>query len=145
MREVKGEMEIECAPEAVTAAFTDVQGMMQWWGVKHGLVDARKGGVWSCTWAVPVEGFGFVILSGRIRRLRPGEHLHIEDLLYFNKERPVLGPMRILLDVEATARGSHLKVGQDGYGNDRDWDWYYDLVVQNWPKALQRLKAHLES
>lgn len=145
MRDVEGEIEITCKPDAVTTAFTDVNALRQWWGVKQGLVDARKGGVWSCTWDVPVEGFGFVILAGRIRSLSAGEHLHIEDLLYFNKEHPVLGPMRILLDVELTDAGSRVKVRQDGYGKDSDWDWYYQLVVKNWPRALGKLKEHLES
>ncbi|MFQ5720503.1 MAG: SRPBCC domain-containing protein [Acidobacteriota bacterium] len=144
MREIEGEIEIAGEPDAVTAAFTDVQALKKWWGVREGLVDARQGGVWSCTWDVPVDGFGFVILAGRIRSLRPGEHLHIEDLLYFNRERPVLGPMRILLDIEPHENLSRIKVRQDGYGKDSDWDWYYGLAEDNWPKALGKLKDFLE-
>lgn len=144
MRDVQAEIEIARPPEEVTTAFTDVHCMRQWWGVKTGLVDAREGGVWSCTWDLPVEGYGFVILSGRIRSLTEGAHLHIEDLLYFNREHPILGPMRILMDIEATEDGSRVKVRQDGYGKDPDWDWYYDLAVENWPKALAMLKEHLE-
>jgi uncharacterized protein YndB with AHSA1/START domain len=124
---------------------TDVEMMRQWWGVHRGLVDGREGGVWALTWDVPAEGFGHVVLSGTIKSLRHGEQLHIENLLFFNKERMVLGPMTLDFDVSVSAGRSVVKVRQGGYGAGGDWDWYYQLVMENWPPALARLKEFLET
>lgn len=30
------------------------------------------------------------------------------------------------------------------HGDGPDWDWYYELVKENWPLALQSLKRFVE-
>jgi len=39
---------------------------------------------------------------------------------------------------------TELYICQDGYQKGGDWDWYYEAVVQAWPKALEIIKDYLE-
>jgi uncharacterized protein YndB with AHSA1/START domain len=142
---VQAEIDVAAPPEAVLEAFTQVEAMQVWWHVQRGHVAAHPGGFWALTWDVPQPEFGFVVLSGIIESFRPGEHLSIKNLLYFNRQRPVLGPMTLTIEVRKAEDLSHLVVCQDGYGYGEDWDWYYELVRKNWPPALVAAKAFLEA
>lgn len=90
-----------------------------------------------------MQGFGYVVLCGRIGALDP-HRLEVRDLLYFNRHRAVLGPMGLIFEIDDSRQQSTLAVLQDGYGEGADWDWYYDLVLENWPRALGSLKDYLE-
>jgi hypothetical protein len=93
---------------------------------------------------VPIQGFGYVALCGTIGALDPRRRLEVQQLVYFNREREVLGPMGLTFEIDDSEPQSRLTVVQDGYGDGPDWDWYYQLVMENWPKALGGLKEYLE-
>jgi uncharacterized protein YndB with AHSA1/START domain len=143
MREVRAEIEVAAAPQAVLSAFTEVDAMREWWGVDRGLVERRVGGVWALTWEVTERGFRYA-QTGVIQALRPGELLHIGHLLYLNPERPVLGPMELTVVVVPQERFSRLTVCQTGYKEGADWDWYYSAVTEAWPRTLPLVKQYLE-
>jgi uncharacterized protein YndB with AHSA1/START domain len=142
-RFVRVEIEIAAPAEKVLNAFTNVEAMQDWWSAVGGLVEARPGGVWAVTW--DASQFGFVALSGVVESLRPGERLRIGNLAYFNRQRAVLGPMALAVEVSESEGRSKLVVCQSGYKYGSDWEWYYELVRESWPPALVRLKKFLEA
>jgi uncharacterized protein YndB with AHSA1/START domain len=144
MREDRHEVDIHVPAPQVLHAFLDVEKLRGWWGNQQGFVEARPGGMWVVTWDVPVEGFGYVALTGTIRSLEAGKRLEIENLAYLNKNRAILGPMSLTVSVTEREGTSHVVVRQAGYQSGGDWDWYYQLVVENWPAALTRLRQFLE-
>lgn len=144
MRAVRNDINIAAPAGRVVQAFLEVDAMRRWWGVASGLVIPRAGGVWSCSWDVSVDGFGFVVLAGRIQHLQPETLLDIDNLVYLNRHRAVLGPMTLSLQVHEHRGESRVTVVQGDYGTGEDWDWYFGLVQENWPKALESLRLWLE-
>ncbi len=143
MREVHAEIEIASHSRQVIDAFTSVDQMQRWWGVHHGLVDAQHDGTWTLAWDVPDNRFGYVVLTGYVRVLGHSQLL-IGNLVYLNRSRHPLGPMTLSVTVEEAAGACQVIVSQGGYRHGEDWDWYYQLVRENWPLALEQLKQHLE-
>lgn len=142
MRAVETKVEIAVSPEAAVRAFTELQAMQQWWHVERGLVEAREGGVWALAWERSEHGFKYVI-TGRIASLKP-RRLVITEMLYFNPDRPVFGPMSLTLEADPAASGCELTIRQDGYGEGADWDWYHKVVSWAWPEVAQDIKVYLE-
>jgi uncharacterized protein YndB with AHSA1/START domain len=144
MRQVRAEVDISASRKEVLNSFLDPEGMRIWWGVKRGLAEPRVGAAWATTWEVPRNGREFVVWTGVISSYESEGHLELSNVLYFDRARPILGPMTLRFDVRTQPGGTHLTVVQDGYGSGPDWDWYYDLVRENWPLALEKLKAFHE-
>ena len=72
--------------------------------------------------------------------------IEIETYLsYCNQSRSLLGPMTLSVTIEEAAGISQVNISQSGFGGGTDWDWYYQLVGENWPIALEQLKAYLEN
>jgi hypothetical protein len=38
-----------------------------------------------------------------------------------------------------------LKINARNYQDGGDWDWFYEVVKDSWPKVLQDLKEYLET
>ncbi len=144
MRHVETTVRVNAAPEAVLRAFTDVEAMRQWWGADRGLVEPREGGVWALAWERSAQGFKYVT-TGRIASMEPGCRLCIADLVYFNPDRAVLGPMMLTVQVTAVDGGCLLTIRQDGYRDGPDWDWYRDAVSQAWPEVAKLVKRFVEA
>jgi Activator of Hsp90 ATPase homolog 1-like protein len=132
------------SPLATLQQFLAVEAMQRWWGVARGLVEPRIGGVWALGWDVSPQGYRYVT-TGIIAAYRPEKELRIDQLVYFNPDRSVLGPMRLKFEVVPEQQGCRLKVSQDGYLTGGDWDWYYDAVSQGWPMALELLRRHSQN
>lgn len=124
-------------------AFVDLDAMKQWWHVERGLVESRTGGIWALAWERSEHGFKYVI-TGRIALLEP-QRLVITEMLYFNPERPIFGPMSLTVEAAPAADACELTIKQDGYGDGPDWDWYYKVVSWAWPEVAKELKEFLES
>ncbi len=108
------------------------------------LLKNRKGGPWALAWGASEHGYHYVV-SGIIKSLLPGKRLRIDSLVYFSPDFPVLGPMRLFVNVREKDGRTRVSVRQDGYGQGPDWDRYYQAVVKGWKEALRNLKAFLES
>ena len=143
-RRVTRSVQIQASPERVLRAFLEPEQMKKWWGVARSLVEERKGGVWALAWGDSEQGYKSVV-SGVLKSFQPPKRIRIEPLVYFNPERPVLGPMRLSISVREKAEGTRLSVRQDGYGEGADWDWYYEAVRKGWKETLGNLKLFLES
>lgn len=143
MKHVETKIRVDASPEAVLRAFTDVEAMRQWWGVDRGLVDPRQGGVWALAWDRTSNGFRYVT-TGRIASIERGR-LCITELVYFNPDHPVLGPMSLTVEVAAVEKGCLLTIRQDGYRDGPDWDWYYDAVRAAWPEVAKLIKEFVEA
>jgi hypothetical protein len=141
MRSVRAEVSIRATGKDALDGFLHVEWMKAWWGVNRGLVDPRKGGVWAATW----DSEGQAVWTGRIKTINRREGFALDNVLYFDRRRPIFGPMTLAFAVREGAGRSRLRVVQDGYGEGPDWDWYYNLVATNWPLALEKLRVFLES
>lgn len=143
MRSVEASITVAATPDEVLSQFLNLESMRGWWGVERGLVEARAGGVWAVAWGISSAGFHYAS-TGIIKEYRPGQRLSFDQMLYFNPERPILGPMQISIVVEEHQKGCEIEVRQTGYGEGDDWDWYYQAVVEGWPMALESLKRYVE-
>jgi len=143
-RRVNRSTTIQASAARVLEAFLDAELMKQWWGATRALVEPRKGGIWAAAWGEPGQGYRYVV-SGVVKSLKPAKRLKLDPLVYFNWERPVLGPMRLGISVREKDGLTRVSVRQDGYGDGPDWDWYYEAVVKGWRDALANLKEFLES
>ncbi len=142
-RSVRTTISIDAAPQLVLDAFLLQEHLHGWWGVDRSLVQAKVGGLYVLTWGVSAAGFQYVS-SGVIEAFEPGRQLSIRDLVYFNPERPLLGPMTLRVSFRPQSASTIIEVTQDGYGDGPDWDWYYEAVRGAWPVALGGLKEYLE-
>ena len=142
-RKVSRSVQIQASAERVWRAFLDPEQMKQWWGAARGLVEERKGGVWALAWGDAEQGYKNVV-SGVLKSFLPHKRLRIQSLVYFNPERPVLGPMRLSISLKEKEGRTRVSVRQDHYGEGLDWDWYYDAVVKGWKDTLGNLKQFLE-
>lgn len=142
-RKVSRSVQVNAGAERVLQAFLDPEQMKQWWGAARGLVEERKGGVWALAWGDAEQGYKNVV-SGVLRVYHPGKRMRIEPLVYFNSERPVLGPMRLTISVREKEGRTRVGVRQEGYGQGPDWDWYYEAVLKGWKETLANLKLFLE-
>lgn len=142
-RRVSRSIQIQASAARVLEAFLEPKLLEQWWGVARARVEPRRGGVWAAAWGEPGQGYRYVV-SGVVKSLKPARRLKLEPLIYFNWERPVLGPMRLTISVREKDGRTRVSVRQDGYGEGPDWDWYYDAVVKGWKDTLSNLKEFLE-
>ncbi len=144
-RVVVSEIRINCDPKEILEALMDINHLKAWWGVDSCFIERKDGGLYTLTWLRSSEGIKF-ISTGRINLYNYRSHLYLEDVLYINSEKPILGPFTIKYDVAAHDNYSILKVTQNGFKKEGDtiWDWYYKAVADGWPQALIMLKKYLE-
>ncbi|MCB0533934.1 MAG: SRPBCC domain-containing protein [Lewinellaceae bacterium] len=143
MRQVQTTIQIQVPPPQVIQALLDQNMLKAWWGVERSLIVPQPGGVYVLTWQISDAGFGYVT-SGTIHTLQKDRKLCLENLVYLNPQRPILGPMRLCFDAQKQANQTMLTIVQDGYREGHHWDWYYQAVLKAWPVAAQHLKAYLE-
>ena len=144
MRKVEAKIKIKSTPNLILSAFTDQKMLNEWWGVERKLIELEPGGVYSLAWNISESGFGY-ISSGIISEYIPNEKLIIKDFVYFNPEKSILGPMSLSIIVQPEGEFTLLYICQDGYQIGGDWDWYYEAVVEAWPKALEIIKNYIEN
>lgn len=144
MRKVEVFTKIRTTPEQVIKAFTDYEMLRDWWGVARVLIDNRPGGLYTLTWNVSEKGFGYVS-TGIIKSYQPDKELVIDNLVYLNPEKPLLGPMSLTIRASAEADMASVFLCQEGYQSGKVWDWYYEVVKQVWPEVMKELKKYLEN
>ncbi len=144
-RTVTAEISLALPPARVQKAFLDPTLLQGWWGVERALVEPRAGGIYALAWEIGPTGIRY-ISTGIIRRFQPGRLLDVGDYLYFNPERPILGPLTLRIATNPTETGTRLQVSQGEYpAGDAHWEWYFRSVEAAWPAVLPRLKAYLEA
>lgn len=143
MRQVQTTIQILATPHRVIQALLDQDMLHAWWGVERSLIEPRPGGIYTLAWQISDAGFGYVT-TGVVGALEAGSKLLLENLVYLNPERPILGPMRLRFETREQAGQTELTILQDGYREGPHWDWYYQAVLGAWPVAAQHLKAYLE-
>lgn len=142
MRQVDASIIINATPVTVIDAFTKPEHLKGWWGVHSSLVQTQPGGLYLLAWKGN-EGFSYVN-TGIVKGYEQGLFLEIEKLCYLNTERQILGPMTLLIECSPHNSATYVHVCQGGYQWGGDWDWFYEVVMENWPVALQLLKKYLE-
>lgn len=144
MRKVKASIEIKATPKKALSAFTNPKMLNGWWGVERHLIELKPGGVYSLVWKISESGIGYVS-TGIISEYIDNKRLYIQNFVYFNPEKSILGPMSLLIEVKEKENLTELSICQDGYQEGGDWNWYYNAVSEAWPKALELIKEYIES
>lgn len=130
MRTVEASIEINEKPEKIISAFTELNHLIKWWSVQRCFIDLKEGGNNTLTWGISEKGFQYVN-TGIIKKYIPGSILHITNLMYPNPEKPILGPVDLIIEVkQITNEKSLLNVKQRPYPENAgdDWNWYYEAV-----------------
>lgn len=143
MRSVEATVTVKLPPAKVLEAFISHDQLRQWWGVERSLIDLRKGGLYSLVWEISDKGMGYVT-TGIVEEYIPACQLTIENMVYFNPDRPVLGPLRLMILTTPEDNFTSLTVVQSGYQHGSDWDWYYESVKNAWPAVLLQVQNYLE-
>lgn len=143
MRFVQSSVVIAKPPALVLTAFTDINHLKNWWGVERSFIELKRGGLYSLVWKVSGDSLGYVT-TGIVSEHLPGCQLKIENLVYFNPQRPVLGPMELMVLTTPEGIGTTLTVVQSGYKDGPDWEWYYNAVKEAWPTMVLKIKDYLE-
>lgn len=143
MRKVEVSAEILTTPTAVISAFTDTEMLHDWWNVERTLINKKSGGVYTLAWGISDKGFGFVS-TGIIKEYKSDSLLVIDNFVYLNPEKSLLGPMTLTVKAQSKGNKTELYLCQDGYQYGGDWDWYYNAVSQAWPAVVLTLKDYLE-
>lgn len=143
MKKVEVTIGIDVPSKLVIQAFTDEQMLSAWWSVESALIGKQPGGVYTLTWGISENGFRFVS-TGKIKEYDAESKLVIDNFIYLNPERPMLGPMTLTIKTIPKDRGSEVYLCQEGYQSGEDWEWYYEAVKEAWPKMMRVLKNYLE-
>ncbi|MBL7748472.1 MAG: SRPBCC domain-containing protein [Chitinophagaceae bacterium] len=146
MRTVTCDIEIDTTKEQIIHSFTNAEMLKGWWGVEKSCIDLKPGGIYALAWGLSEAGMRY-ISTGIIKDYEKESILHIGDYMYLSTERPFLGPLSLIIETTATANGASLHLQQGPYPKDvsEDWEWYYNVVSEAWPKVLLELKNYLEN
>jgi len=140
---VNSEIRIRSSAKTILSCLLYLKHLKQWWGVDSCFIEPKDGGLYALTWLRTFEGIKF-ISTGRIKFYNPRTHLHLEDMIYINSEKPILGPFTINFDVDESSTYSILSIKQRGFQKGGVWDWYFQAVSDGWPQALVMLKSYVE-
>ena len=142
-KNVNAEIRIKSKASDIINAFVNPDTLNKWWATASVYIEQKDGGLYTLSWLKSDAGVKF-ILTGRINVLNKRSHLHLEDVLYINAEKPILGPTRIKIDAEEKSAYSLVKISQIGFGKTEEWHWYHNLMLDSWPQVLVFLKQYLE-
>lgn len=131
-REVRREIEIDAAPEAVYDAWADPDGFSSWF-VDRAEGRAEAGS--TVTWVF--EAFGFR-LPVQIFEAEPGRRI------LMGGESPRRASLLEIV-IEHAGGGSRMTLVDSGFGEGADWDEEYEGVDSGWAMALATLKHWLEN
>ena len=134
-RSVDTKVVISAVPEKVMQAFLDEGDLKAWWKVSRTLVEPEEGGIWSITWDDWGQEKTQHSWTGTIEELS-AHRLVIGHLVMNEPNMPLLGPLRIEINVRPAAGGTSLSLSHRGYGYGDHWDRMYELVVNGWDHVL---------
>jgi uncharacterized protein YndB with AHSA1/START domain len=143
MRKVEASITIDKPPSLVMSVFTEFMHLRNWWNVERALIDLRKGGVYTLVWGISSQGMNYVS-TGIIGEYLQECQLRIDQWLYLNPQRPILGPMELLIMTTPENGKTVLTIVQSGYQQGEDWNWYYYAVKQAWPQLISVVKDYAE-
>jgi uncharacterized protein YndB with AHSA1/START domain len=143
MKKVEASIEVEVSSQQAMDAFLSPEHLKAWWGVERSFIELKVGGIYALAWQISDAGIKY-ISTGVIKEYQPPSRLVIEKWVYFNPEKPIMGPLELSFNIEPAGTHSKISVCQAGYREGEHWQWYYDAVVLAWPMVLKELKKYLE-
>lgn len=145
MRKIEATIHINSNADNVLPVFTDANHLQEWWEVERYFIDLKENGNYTLAWNISENGFKY-IFTGIIKKYEPKNILHIENILYLNPERSILGPFELLIELTSINNGTNLYLKQWPYpGNmGEDMDWYYESVKNAWSTVLKTVKNYIE-
>ncbi len=142
-RQIVSSAMINKKASAIIEALLDADQLKEWWGVSSSFIQKKDGGLYALTWIKSETGIKFIQTS-KIHLLNIRSHLHLEDVLYINAEKGIIGPFTIKFDIEEFNTDSTVTITQSGFVKGKEQEWYYNLMLDSWPQVLFFLKEYLE-
>lgn len=140
---IQADIRIRTRASEIIDALVDADKLSNWWAAENVFIQPRDGGLYTLSWLKSVAGIKF-IMTGRINLYNKRSHLYLEDMLYINSEKGIVGPTAIRFDTEEASEFTCLSITQTGFQKDRSWEWHYKLMADSWPQVLIFLKQYLE-
>ncbi len=147
-------VEISATPRVVLDAFFDASALAQWCGTVRSVTQPRTLGPYALEWpdgdrdAVLGRLGGF--LRGTVLQFETTRGFFVADLFWLPTDSNPIGPMA--LDVTSTlcltADGrpaTRVRMVQTGFEESVRWRRYYEMTGTHWIRALESLKALLET
>lgn len=144
MKIVEASIDLELPPQKVLEVFVKHEHLKAWWGIHRSLIELKPGGLYSLVWQNQQDCVEYVS-TGIIAEYLPACQLKVKNLVYINPQRPILGPMELM--VLTTPNDDHttqLTIIQSGYQQGPHWDWLYESVHRAWPEVLLQIRKYLQ-
>ncbi len=151
-------MRVEAPPARVIAAFFDARALAHWWDVATVVATPRALGAYALEWRTSATAdellgrFGGV-LHGTVVDFQAGRGFLVADCYWLPPDGDPIGPMAIEVSCRVADRkggreapATLLRVTQRGVEEESArWLRYYELLAQEWPPLLEKMKAYLET
>lgn len=150
MREFSHSLVINAPPAAVLDAFFDAEAIAVWWQATRALCTPRPLGGYAVEWN-PTDWRDEILgpmggaFHGTVMEFRPGREFFVAELYWLPPEGDPIGPMALEATCRQQGEQTLLQLRQSGCdASSERWSRFYDIVSENWVRALEALKRHLE-
>ena len=147
---------IGAPPRAVVAAFFDPEALTAWWRIVRSVTLPRALGPFVVEWPTSVDHDDAIlgpqggVFRGTVMHADEERGFFVADAYWLPPDGNPIGPMalEVACEIEAESNGeitTRLRVTQNGFEESVRWRRYYEVTEGSWTRALNSLKARLES
>lgn len=149
-------LDIAATPRAILNAFFDGATLTAWCGTTRSVTTPRALGPFALEWATTEDRDDVLgrlggVLRGTVMQFEGARGFFVADVYWLPPDTGPIGPMAIevtcTLSVAADGRPTTTRVRmvQSGFEESVRWRRYYEVAGRAWVRALDALKARLES
>jgi hypothetical protein len=149
---------IEAPPARILAAFFEPAALAAWWDVAAVVATPRPLGAYALAWResnVVDDALGRRggVFHGMVIDFQPGRGFFVADAYWLPPDGDPIGPMAMEVTCAPADRiagrpsvppDTALRVVQRGLDDSPRWMRYYDVIGEDLPLALEKLKGYLE-
>lgn len=131
-------------PERLFALLHTPSAIRGWWSASRAIVVAREGGLWAAAWGGDEDDPDYVS-TFRIAVFDPPRRMMLNACVYVAKPGPLPfdAEFETEFTVRPTAKGSVLRVVQDGFPTDPVADAFYAGCEIGWKNTFAGIRGYL--
>ncbi|MDH3491997.1 MAG: SRPBCC domain-containing protein [Acidobacteriota bacterium] len=140
------EEEFEVPIEKAFALLITPSAIRDWWGADRAIVMPEKGGIWVAAWGEDEDSPAYVS-AFTMAEYDPPRRILFTDAKYTASGQKLPFEMNMTTEFlfETTAKGSKIKVIQDGFPVDPAADEFYAACEKGWKDTFMGIRRHLDS